>query len=198
MNILAIDYRGYGESEGHPTETGLDLDSMAAYRYLSEVLRVSQERILIFGHSLGAAVAVNLAVHVRAAALIVEGAFASLPDLAQELYPFLPVKLIARNHFDSVSRIANVHGPKLFIRARGDRLVSEANFNRLYQAAPEPKRLLEVRGGHAYADGRDDQEFLRGLHQFLSTTRSLASTMSACDVATGGSGLESGTESAKQ
>ena len=96
LNLLAFDYRGYGESEGAPSEAGLYRDADAAYRYLRDTLGVPPDRIVIFGHSLGSAVAVELAARVPAAGLILDGALTSVADRAQELFPFVPVRWIAR------------------------------------------------------------------------------------------------------
>jgi fermentation-respiration switch protein FrsA (DUF1100 family) len=95
LSLLAFDYRGYGESGGIPTEAGLYQDADAAYRYLREQRGVPANRIVIFGHSLGSAVAIDLATRVPAAGLIVEGAFTSATDRGQELYPYIPVRWIA-------------------------------------------------------------------------------------------------------
>src|SRR5829696_2442138 len=99
LNLLAFDYRGYGESAGSASESGLYQDADAAYRYLREELKVPADRIIIFGHSLGSAVAVDLASRVPVAGLIVEGALSSVVQRGQELYPFVPVRWMARNRF---------------------------------------------------------------------------------------------------
>lgn len=101
LNLFAFDYRGYGESEGTPGEEGLYLDAETAYRYLRDSLGVPAERIIIFGHSLGSAVAVELATRVPAAGLVLDGALTSVPDRAQEIYRFLPVRWLARSRYAS-------------------------------------------------------------------------------------------------
>lgn len=171
LGVMAVDYRGYGESGGVPSEAGLYVDARAAYDYLVNVRGISAQRIVLYGHSLGSAVAVELATRVRAAGLIVEGAFTSVPDRGAELYRYLPVRWIARNRFPSLERIATVPMPILVIHGRDDTTIPAAHGRRLFQAAPEPKRFLEVAGGHddAYLVGA--QEYEEGIARFLATLR---------------------------
>ena len=120
LNLLAFDYRGYGESQGVPTEAGLYKDADAAYRYVREELAIPAERIILFGHSLGSAVAVDLASRMPAAGLILEGALTSVIQRGQELYPYIPVRWIGRSRFSSIEKIGRVTAPKLFLHARAD------------------------------------------------------------------------------
>ncbi|HSB54058.1 MAG TPA: alpha/beta hydrolase [Gemmatimonadales bacterium] len=169
LGVFALDYRGYGDSQGMPSESGLYADALAAWQYLTTVRQVPPGRIVIYGHSLGAAVAVQLATRVPAAALIIEGAFTSAPDRGAELYPFIPVRLIARNRFPSLDRIRNLKMPLLVIHGRDDTTIPIAHGRRLFDAAPEPKSFLEVAGGHddAYVVGASEYE--EGITRFLAT-----------------------------
>ncbi len=169
FGILALDYRGYGDSDGTPTESGLYTDARAAYDYLTSVRGVPAERIVIYGHSLGAAVAIQLATGVPAGGLIVEGAFTSAPDRGAEVYPFVPVRLIARNRFPSLERVKHLRMPLLVIHGRDDQTIPIAHGRRLFAAAPEPKTFLEVAGGHddAYAIGA--REYEEGIRRFVAT-----------------------------
>lgn len=148
LNLITFDYRGYGESEGAATEAGVYLDADAAYAFLRESLRVPAERIVIFGHSLGSAVAVDLASRVPASGLILEGAFTSGPEIARRTYWFLPVRLVMRSRFDSESKIARVPGPKLFLHAQRDEAIPFDLGRRLYERATEPKAFVALGGGH--------------------------------------------------
>jgi uncharacterized protein len=148
LSLLAFDYRGYGESEGRPTEEGLYRDAEAAYRYLRETLGVAPARIVLFGHSLGTAVAVDLAARHPAAALILDGALTSVPERGQEVYPFLPVRLLARSRYASIEKIAAIGIPKLFLHGEADQVIPIAHGRRLYAAASPPKRFVTLRGGH--------------------------------------------------
>ncbi|HKU61548.1 MAG TPA: alpha/beta hydrolase [Gemmatimonadales bacterium] len=151
LGILAFDYRGYGESEGSPDERGVYLDAVAAYRYLRDSLGVPPARIVIFGHSLGSAVAVELASREPAAGLILDGALLSAVARGQEIYPWLPVRLIARNRFESDRKIGRLTLPKLFLHARADDVVPIDHGERLFALAPEPKQFVPLGGGHGDA-----------------------------------------------
>ena len=168
LHILAIDYRGYGESEGEPSEPGLYTDADAAYAYVRNVLGVPAHRIVLYGFSLGSAVAIDLATRAEVSGLIVEGAFTSIPDRGQELYPFLPVIFTARNRFASIEKIGLITTPKLFIHAHDDEIIPIEYGRRLYDAAVEPKTFLEVRGGHNDSHFQDPAAYHDGLKGFLT------------------------------
>jgi hypothetical protein len=167
LNLLAFDYRGYGESGGVPSEAGLYRDAQAAWRYLTETEHVPPDRIVLFGHSLGSAVAVELATRVQPAGLILEGALSSVTERAQEVYPFVPVRWIARSRYASVERIGSLMLPKLFLHARADEVIPLAHGRRLYDAAPRPKAFIELAGGHGDAFERDSAAYFGAIARFL-------------------------------
>jgi fermentation-respiration switch protein FrsA (DUF1100 family) len=167
LNLLAFDYRGYGESGGTPTEDGLYRDADAAWGYLTDSLRVAADRIVIFGHSLGSAVAVELATRVPAAGLILDGALSSVTERAQEAYPYVPVRWIARSRYASIDRIGRLTLPKLFLHARADEVIPFAHGRRLYQAAPPPKEFVALAGGHADAFERDSAAYFGAIARFI-------------------------------
>lgn len=167
FNILTVDYRGYGESSGRPTEQGLYDDARAGYEYLRSMQHVPGGRIVVYGYSLGSAVAVQLASTVPTAGVIIEGAFTSITDVGAEHYPFIPVRWIAGDRFASKSRIGSVTVPKLFIHARDDNTIPIRFGRALYDAAPEPKTFLEVQGGHENAHNADARLFYGGIQMFL-------------------------------
>jgi fermentation-respiration switch protein FrsA (DUF1100 family) len=169
LHLLAFDYRGYGESEGAPTEAGLYEDATAAYRYLREQRGVPAERIIAFGHSLGSAVAVDLASRVPVGGLILEGALTSVVDRGQELYPYIPVRWIAGTRFASIDKISRVTVPKLFLHAIGDEVIPLAHGRGLYQAAPPPKTFVELRGGHGDAFDVDSATYFGAIRDFLTS-----------------------------
>jgi fermentation-respiration switch protein FrsA (DUF1100 family) len=148
LGILAPDYRGYGESEGKPSEAGLYADARSAYEFLRDSLGIPPNRIVIYGHSLGSAVATHLATSVDAAGLILEGSFTSVADLGQEIYPWVPVRWLSRNRFDSKGHSGNLRMPLLMIHGRNDMTVPPAPGPAAVSAAPGPKTFLEVPGGH--------------------------------------------------
>ena len=168
LGVLALDYRGYGLSGGVPSEAGLYADATAAYQYLRDTLRVPPARILIYGHSLGSGVAVELATRVEAAGLILEGAFTSVPDRSAEVYPWLPVRWIGHNRFPSLARIGAVRMPVLIIHGRDDQTIPIGHGRRLHQAARAPRTFLEVAGGHDDAFETGAREYEAGIRHFLA------------------------------
>ena len=169
LNLLAFDYRGYGESGGAPTETGLYRDAEAAYRFLRERLQVPADRIVLFGHSLGSAVAVDLATRVPAAGIVLDGALSSVTARAQELYPYVPVRWLARSRYASIEKIGRVSYPKLFLHAREDDVVPIAHGRGLYEAAPPPKTFVAVAGGHGDAFEADSAVYFGAIARFLAS-----------------------------
>jgi uncharacterized protein len=167
LNLLAFDYRGYGESGGSPSEAGLYRDAEAAYRYLRDSLGVPPERIVLFGHSLGSAVAVELATRVPAAGIVLDGALMSVIARAQEVYPYVPVRWIARSRFASIEKIGRVQMPKLFLHARLDDVVPIAHGRRLYDAAPPPKTFVALAGGHGDSFEADSAVYFGAIDRFL-------------------------------
>lgn len=168
LSLFALDYRGYGESDGAPSEEGLYLDAEAAYHYLRDSLGVPAERIVLFGHSLGSAVAVELAGRVPAAGLILDGALTSVVDRAQELFPYVPVRWIAANRYPSIERVGRLTVPKLFLHARDDEVVPVGHGRRLYQAAAPPKRFVELRGTHGDAFVLDSAAYYGAIGRFVA------------------------------
>jgi uncharacterized protein len=168
LNLLAFDYRGYGESEGAPSEAGLYKDADAAYRYLREERGVASAKIVVFGHSLGSAVAVDLAGRVPIAGLILEGALTSVLERGQELYPYIPVRWIGRSRYASIDKISRVRVPKLFLHARADDVIPLAHGRRVFEAALEPKTFVELKGGHGDAFELDSATYFGSVSRFVS------------------------------
>ena len=148
MSTLLFDYRGYGQSEGKPSEKGTYRDAEAAWRYLTETRGVAADRIVIHGRSLGGSIAAWLAREHTPAALIIESTFTSVPDLGAKLYPFLPVRLIARIHYRTKDHLPEVACPVLVIHSPADEIVPYAHGRALFEAASEPKTFLELTGDH--------------------------------------------------
>jgi fermentation-respiration switch protein FrsA (DUF1100 family) len=168
VNILAFDWRGFGASTGTPTEAGLYRDATAAYRYLRDVQRVAPERIVIFGHSLGTAPAIELATRVEAAALIIEGGPSSVRRRGQELYPWLPIALLSSAEFNSLGRIPSVKMPVLAMHATADRKIPIAHGRALFDAAKARKRFVDLRGDHHDAFLADSATYFEAYRAFLA------------------------------
>jgi hypothetical protein len=148
LSTLIIDYRGYGQSEGKPSEAGTYRDAEAAWRYLTEQRGIAPGRIVLFGRSLGSAVAAHLAARHEAGAVVLESAFTSLPDLAAELYPYLPARLLSRFRYPTAENIARTRAPVLVIHGQADELTPLHHGQEVFERAPEPKRLVTLEGGH--------------------------------------------------
>lgn len=169
LEVLILDYRGYGRSSGSPSEKGLYRDAEAAYDYLTRERSVPPEQLLVFGRSLGAAVAAQLASERPVGGLILESGFTSVPDLGAELYPFLPVRLLARYDYDTGEALSKVEAPVLVIHSRDDDIIPFSHGRALFEAAPEPRQFLELEGDHNTGFLRSRERYVRGLEQFLKT-----------------------------
>jgi len=168
LSLFAFDYRGYGESEGTPTEAGLYRDADAAYRYLRDSLAVPADRIVVFGHSLGSAVAVELVSRVPAAGLVLDGALTSVVERAQEVFPYAPVRWIAASRFQSIERVGALTLPKLFLHAGNDDVVPIRHGRRLFEAAAEPKVFVTLQGGHGDAFEVDSAAYFGAIGRFVA------------------------------
>ena len=167
VNLFAYDYRGFGASEGSPSEAGVYADAAAAYRYLTDSLHVPPSRIVLFGHSLGTGVTIELARHVSAAGLIVEDAYTSVADRGQEVFPVLPIRLIAKSRFASIDKVGSLRLPKLFLHARNDRTIPIEHGRKLFAAAAEPKEFVELNAGHADAYTVDRMRYYGAIDAFI-------------------------------
>lgn len=168
LNVLLFDYRGYGDSTGQPSEEGTYADGLAAWEHLTIERGARPDRIVVFGRSLGAAVGTWLAQQVEPAVLVLESAFTSAPDMAGRMFPYLPVRLLCRFRYDTIARIGNVGCPVLVIHSVADEMVPFEHGKRLFDAAKEPKAMIETRGGHNDGGVEADAVFLQAFQSFLS------------------------------
>jgi len=167
LDTLIIDYRGYGQSQGKPSEQGTYLDAEAAWHYLVSDREVAAERIIVFGRSLGGAVAAWLANQYRPAALIIESTFSSALDMARKLYPFMPVRLITRLDYPVQLYVSRLHCPLLVIHSRDDEIIPFTMAEAIYDSAAEPKSLLEIWGDHNNGFLLSGDRYLSGLNEFI-------------------------------
>ena len=167
VSAMIFDYRGYGHSEGTPTEAGVMADARAARKWLAQREGIAEDRIVLMGRSIGGAVAVDLAAGDGARGLILESTFSSVPDVAARLYPLLPVRLLMRSKFDSTAKIGRYKGPLLQSHGDADRVIPYQLGRRLHAAANGPKQFVVIRGG----DHNDPQtdEYYDALVAFLDS-----------------------------
>jgi uncharacterized protein len=168
VSIFLFDYRGYGHSEGKPSEKGTYLDAEAALAYLNSREDVDSSRILYFGRSLGAAVAVELATRQPPAALILESSFPSVPYMARRLYPFLPVWPLLRTKYDALSKMTQIDVPLLVLHGDSDDIVPLEAGRKLFEAAQTEKSFYTIRGaGHNDTYLVGGQAYFDELRRFL-------------------------------
>ena len=169
LSVLIIDYRGYGNSEGKPSEAGLYLDASAAWSHLVSERGIAPGQIILFGRSLGASVAADLASRVNPGALVLESAFSSARDLARHLYPVLHPAVCLRFDFDAARRLARARCPVLVMHSRDDEIIPYALGRRLFEAAPSPRRFLDLVGDHNAGFLASQPAYELGLAAFIAT-----------------------------
>lgn len=165
-DVFAFDYRGFGDSSGTPTEDGLYEDAAAAYAYLSRVERVPPSRVILAGRSLGSAVAVDLATRVRSAGLLLFSPIDSVPAVAERLYPWAPVRWLARHRFDSASKAKAIDVPVVMFHGWPDSYMGRSEARALLAEFRGPKLMIETGGGHHFAGFSDLAELYRSLKRF--------------------------------
>jgi hypothetical protein len=157
INFFVFDYRGYGLSNGKPTENGLYLDTEAAWQFLVGEKQIPPDKIALIGRSLGGAVAARLAAKKQPRRLICESSFVSIPEAGRDLYPCFPARLLSRYSFPTGDFLKQVKCPALIIQSRDDKVVKFSHGQKLFALANEPKTFLELTGAHddCYFDCRD-------------------------------------------
>jgi fermentation-respiration switch protein FrsA (DUF1100 family) len=168
VGVFIFDYRGYGQSAGQPSEDGLYRDADAALAYLRGRPDVEPGCVVLFGRSLGANIAAALAAREDVRGVILESPFSSVPGLARALYPMLPLDSVLRSRYDAREKIARVRAPVLVIASRDDAVIPYREAELVFAAAPEPKRLVTLRGaGHNDTYRRGGEAYWQALAAFL-------------------------------
>ena len=168
LNVLIFDYRGYGESAGSPSEAGTYQDAHAAWLYLVEKRATPPGTIVVFGRSLGGAVAAGLAERVAPVALILEATFTSIPDMGVRLYPWLPIRLLCRYRYNTLARLAQIKCPVLIAHSRDDDMIPFEHGRSLFAAAREPKIFVELSGDHNEGEVLTSPAYRQALDAFLA------------------------------
>lgn len=184
LNVLIIDYRGYGQSEGRITEEGTYLDARAALGYLDRN-GWPREQVLVFGRSLGAAVAAWLGAREPVGGVVIESAFASVPDMAAKLYPWLPVRWLSRFHYDTEKAASRTSNPVLVVHSPEDEIIPFDQGRKVFAATKGKGVFLEIAGGHnegflvsgaVYTDGID-----RFVTQILGPVKTVTTKKNSAD-----------------
>jgi uncharacterized protein len=174
VSVLLIDYRGYGKSSPvFPNETRVYQDAEAAWQFLTQEQKIKPQQIFVYGHSLGGAIAIELASkHPDVAGLITEGTFTSVKDLASLLpgLKIFPLSWLVTQRFDSITKIKSLQAPILILHGAGDRTIPPLMANELYAVAPEPKYLaIFPEAGHNNLPELDLQQYLLTLQEFIES-----------------------------
>ncbi len=166
VTVMGFDYRGFGRSQGTPTEAGVLADARAARAWLARRAGVAENEIVLMGRSLGGAVAVDLAAAEGARGLVLESTFTSLPEVGHAMAPLLPVRTLMQTQFNSIAKIRNYHGPLLQSHGTADRLIPFSMGRKLFDAANDPKQFVAIRNGDHNAPQSD--EYYAALSEFLN------------------------------
>jgi fermentation-respiration switch protein FrsA (DUF1100 family) len=169
LNVFIFDYRGYGQSQGKPSEKGLYKDIEAAYGYLRSQ-GIADDQIIGYGESLGGAVIVELAFRKTMKALILDSTFASIKEMVRNFNPLLPSWVLS-SRFDSEAKIRSIRIPKLIIHSLNDEIIPYAQGKKLYAAAGEPKTFLQIRGAHNSNFFESELLLRKGIGDFMAMIR---------------------------
>jgi fermentation-respiration switch protein FrsA (DUF1100 family) len=172
LSIMAFDYRGYGQSEGKPSEAGVLADARAARAWLAKRTGLAENEIVLMGRSLGGGVMVDLAAGDGARGLILESTFTSLPDVAARHIRWFPVGWVMQNRLDSLSKIPRYTGPLLESHGDADKLIPYALGQKLFDAAPGPKRFVTIPSGDH--NSPQTPEYYQALDEFIASLPPLA------------------------
>lgn len=168
LNVFVFDYRGFGKSEGAPSEKGLYADAEAAYNYLTKTRGITENAIIVHGRSLGGSVAAYLAQKYNPGMLILESTFTSMADVASGIYPFLPVKLILRHNYPTIEYVRLVKCPVLVIHSADDELIPFSHGKRLFESIKTQKEFLEITGLHNDGFIISENTYINGINEFIN------------------------------
>ena len=176
LATFLFDYRGYGKSEGKPSEEGTYNDVEAAWQYLTQEKQIPPQKIIIYGESLGGAIASYLAQKISqqdgknsAGGLILASTFTSISDRAAELYPFLPIRFLSRFSYNSIDRLPSIKIPVLIIHSTDDEIIPFHHGDRNFQVANQPKKLVRLRGDHNGGFLDSLETYRNGLKEFIQS-----------------------------
>ncbi len=169
LNVFIIDYRGYGKSQGKAGESGLYKDANAAWQYLTQDRNIDKDHIIIFGRSLGGAVATNLATEVQPAALILESTFSSVDEFAKLLFPIMSRVLVSRYHFNTLTKIKKINSPLLVLHSPADEMIPFYMGKDVFEAANQPKYFVTMKGDHNNGFMLSQPDYEQELKKFITS-----------------------------
>lgn len=168
LDVLIFDYRGYGKSSGAPSENGTYLDAEAAWNYLVDVRKINPREIIVFGRSLGSAVAAELSLRHSPGVLIIESGFTSIPDLGRKYYPWLPVRLLSRYRYATVEKVKKITAPKLIIHSPHDEIIPFSHGTALFENSLKPAEFLVIQGNHNEGFMISGNIYVDGIDHFIA------------------------------
>jgi len=171
LGVFIFDYRGYGRSGGNQSETGTYFDAEAAWKWLTKDRNINPSKIIIAGRSLGGAIAAWLAKEHKPRALFLETAFTSVEDIASKTHPFVPVRFFLRYKYSTLDYLLKVKAPVLVVHSKDDTVVPFIHGQKLYAAAPSPKKFIELSGTHRNCFVESAEIYTEGIKDFLESTR---------------------------
>lgn len=169
LNFFIFDYRGYGQSTGSSSEAGTYLDAAAAWGYLVGEQNMNAEQIIIVGRSLGGGVASELANNVTPAMLILESTFTSMTEVSQQHYPFIPTSIIVKHKYETLNKLKNISCPIVIVHSRNDEVIPFTHAEINFERANQPKKFIELRGGHGDGFLLSERAYVAGLQDALQT-----------------------------
>ena len=167
VSVLAFDYRGFGKSGGKPSEKGTYLDVETMYNYAVSELKTAPEKLIIYGESLGCAVATELTLKKKAAALIFDSGFTSTVDIGNRHFSWLPIRFMVSYKYDNLAKIADIHVPVLVMHSLDDELIPFDMARRIFEKANEPKEFLQMTGTHAAGYLTTGARYIEKVREFL-------------------------------
>jgi fermentation-respiration switch protein FrsA (DUF1100 family) len=167
LNVFIFDYRGYGQSQGRPSEKGTYQDAEAAWQYLTMNRHIADSNIVIMGRSLGGSVAAWLSARQNSAAVVIESTFTSAGDLGADLYPWLPVRWMIQYEYNTLDYLEQIESPIFMAHSRDDQIVPFHHGKTLFKSAKDPKTFVELEGTHGSGFWETGAKYQSSLQQFL-------------------------------
>ena len=161
LQVFLFDYRGYGKSTGIPSEDGIYMDTQAAYDYLVNEEKIPSDRIVLAGHSVGAAAAIDVAIKNHVRSIIIESAFTSTKDMSKRMFPMNLISFILPANYNNLEKVGGISIPKLFIHGQDDEIVPFEMGKRLFETSSEPKYFYPINGA-----GHNDTSLIGGERYF--------------------------------